>query len=354
MLRVGAFVALPKVLSRLGLAIEPILDDLNLPRDLLATSDNVFDVQQAGRLLHLSATQSGCAHIGVLLGQTASPGTLGLPGLLMQSSPNLGAALKSIVMTLEFNGRAVIPHLSMELGTVAFGITMSPSVEAGRPIGQDLSLTIACQLIRSLVGSNWIPSEVRIAHHAPADCRPYDRYFGVNVTFDAERSALIFPSIWLDKPVATADQRARRRIEKLLAARASSDVELVLFCRRAIVALIVQQNFSVAGVAATMKLHPRTLNRRLAMLGTSVAGLAKEVRFAIARHLLTDTSLPVAEIASTLGYSEGSTFIRRFRSWAGTTPAAWRQRNVIQGIGSSRDLAQTDGVSSLDLAILRT
>ena len=325
MLRVGAFVALPKVLSRLGLAIEPILAELDLPRDLLATADNVFEVQQAGRLLHLCATQSGCAHIGVLVGQTASPAVLGLPGLLMQSSPNLGVALKSIVMTLQFNGRAVIPHLSVEAGTVAFGITLSPSVEVGRPVGQDLSLTIACQLIRSLLGSGWIPSEVRIAHRAPADCRPYNRYFGVDVTFGAEGSALIFPAIWLDKPVTTADQRVRHRIEKLLATSASNDVELVLFCRRAIVALIVQQDLSVAGVAEIMRLHPRTLNRRLAAAGTSVAALVKDTRFAMARHLLADTSLPVAEIASTLGYSEGSIFTRRFKSWAGTTPSAWRR-----------------------------
>lgn len=338
MLRVGAFVALPKVLSRLGLAIEPILVDLDLPGDLLAAADNVFEVQQAGRLLHLCATQSGCAHIGVLIGQTASPALLGLPGLLMQSAPDLGAALRSIVMTLQFNGRAVIPHLSVDAGTVAFGITLSPSVEMGRPVGQDLSLTIACQLIRSLVGSSWIPSEVRIAHHAPADRGPYNRYFGVDVTFDAERSALIFPAIWLDKPVTTADRQARERIEKLLAASASSDVELVLFCRRAIVALIVQQSFSVAGVAQIMKLHPRTLNRRLALAGTSVAALVQDVRFALARHLLTDTSLPVAEIASTLGYSEGSIFIRRFKSWAGTTPSAWRARQRASAGDDERHL----------------
>jgi len=335
-LRVGAFVALPKILSRFGLAIEPILDDLNLPRDLLATSDNVFSVQQAGRLLHLCATQSGCAHIGLLMGQAASPAVLGLTGLLMRSSSSLGAALKSIVMTLQFNGRAVIPHLSVEAGTVAFGITLNPSVEVGRAAGQDLSLAIACQLVRSLIGSSWIPSEVRIAHHAPADCRPYNRYFGVDVTFSAERSALIFPAIWLDKPVATADPRIRRRIEKILTARTSSDVELVLFCRRAIVALIVQQNFSVAGVAEIMKRHPRTLNRRLATAGTSVAALVQDVRFAMARHLLTDTSLPVAEIAATLGYSEASIFIRRFRSWAGTTPSAWRKSNVSQGSPGTR------------------
>jgi len=319
--------ALPKILSRFGLSIDSILTELSLPPDLLSSADNTIDVEEAGRLLDHCVTRSGCEHIGLLMGQTVLPAVYGLPGLLMLSASTLGMALRSFVMSLHFNGRAVVPTFLVHGDTAVLGANLTMGMNAGRPTGLDFSLAAGCHLIRMLVGADWRPSEVRIARRAPADPRPYQRYFGADVTFDAERSALIFPATWLDKPVATADKKIRYQIERLLATPAETDAEFVLFCKRAIMALIVRQEFAVAGVAVAMKLHRRTLNRRLAVLGTSIPVLAGEVRFALARQLLTDTSLPAVEIASAIGYSDASTFTRSFKSWSGETPSTWRQSN---------------------------
>ena len=49
-----------------------------------------------------------------------------------------------------------------------------------------------------------------------------------------------------------------------------------------------------------------------------------EIRFEIARQLLEDTEVPLAQIAAALGYSEASAFTRAFRRWSGQTPTAWR------------------------------
>lgn len=320
--------ALPRILRRFGLSVDSILAELSLPPDLLESLDHIIDVEDAGRLLDCCAARSGCTHIGLLLGQSVSPDLYGLAGLLMQSSDTLGMALRSFIMSLHFNGRAVIPTFSVHGNTAVVGATLTTGFRTGRAIGLDMSLAVGCRLIRSLVGADWGPSEVRMARGAPEDAGPYRRFFGVDVAFDADRSVLIFPAVWLDKPLATADAKVRCRIERLLAAPAETDAEFVLFCTRAIVALIVREEFSVSGVAAAMKLHSRTLNRRLASLGTSVMALASEARFALARQLLTDTSLPAMEIASAIGYSDASTFTRTFKAWSGKTPSAWRQCNV--------------------------
>ena len=52
--------------------------------------------------------------------------------------------------------------------------------------------------------------------------------------------------------------------------------------------------------------------------------IANEIRFEIARQLLTDTQVPLAQIAAALGYSEASAFTRAFRRWSGQTPKTWR------------------------------
>jgi AraC-like DNA-binding protein len=50
------------------------------------------------------------------------------------------------------------------------------------------------------------------------------------------------------------------------------------------------------------------------------------VRFGIARQLLADTDLPLAEISAALDFSEPAAFTRAFHRWAGRAPSEWRVR----------------------------
>ncbi len=77
-------------------------------------------------------------------------------------------------------------------------------------------------------------------------------------------------------------------------------------------------------------MHRRTLNRRLAEQGTTIAKVLNEVRFQLARQLLSETDLPFVEIAATLNYTDASTFTRAFRAWSGTTPTLWRAGKIIR------------------------
>jgi len=77
-------------------------------------------------------------------------------------------------------------------------------------------------------------------------------------------------------------------------------------------------------------MHRRTLNRRLAEQGTTIAKVLHEARL----QLLSETDLPFVEIAATQNYTDASTFTRAFRAWSGTTPTLWRAGKIIrQGVG---------------------
>ncbi|EIC21573.1 helix-turn-helix transcriptional regulator [Thiorhodovibrio frisius] len=81
---------------------------------------------------------------------------------------------------------------------------------------------------------------------------------------------------------------------------------------------------SLAHVARLFALHRRTLNRRLKAHGTSFKILIEEARYDVARQLLRDTSLPIADIAASLDYADASAFTRAFKRWSGVSPGAWR------------------------------
>ena len=70
---------------------------------------------------------------------------------------------------------------------------------------------------------------------------------------------------------------------------------------------------------------PRTLRRRLSEEGYSfqeAKNLAREKR---AKYYLSQTKMPLSEIAFELGFSELSAFSRAFRSWVGETPQSYRE-----------------------------
>jgi len=78
-------------------------------------------------------------------------------------------------------------------------------------------------------------------------------------------------------------------------------------------------------VASFLRSTPRTLQRRLAAEGTSFRALLEEVRAALAVELLKKQRLTVEVVADRLGYSESSAFVRAFKRWQGTCPAAYRE-----------------------------
>jgi AraC-like DNA-binding protein len=82
---------------------------------------------------------------------------------------------------------------------------------------------------------------------------------------------------------------------------------------------------SISGIAAHLGVTPRSLQRRLAALGTSYQALLAEVRHNAAQRLLGDTGLTPGEVGFLLGYEELTSFARAFHSWEGITPEQWRR-----------------------------
>jgi AraC-like DNA-binding protein len=79
-----------------------------------------------------------------------------------------------------------------------------------------------------------------------------------------------------------------------------------------------------ATVADQLRLHPRTLQRRLAGEGVTFAALLERERQAQAARLLTQPDLQLGQVAGLLGYSEQSAFNRAFRRWYGVPPGRYR------------------------------
>ncbi len=84
----------------------------------------------------------------------------------------------------------------------------------------------------------------------------------------------------------------------------------------------------VAFAAELAGISTRTLQRRLALCGSSYSQILQEARFQLACMRLGDPALKVIDVAMMVGYGCPQHFTRAFRRFGGITPSEYRQHNL--------------------------
>jgi len=249
---------------------------------------------------------------------------LGDLGRAMRASNTVGSALRRFIAHAG-RGRGAIVTLEIddEVAVLRF-MPYDPEADAIATLGEAI-LSAATRVLRDLCGSHWIPSEVLLPRRVPARPEPYRSYFRAPVRFDDEAAALVFPSKILMKPLLPIGEISKRSEEPATPARADSTNPLADPLRRFVRAELLQNNPALPDVARRFSMHKRTLNRRLRAEGTHFRSLVDEVRFAIARQLVADTDIPLAQVSAALHFSEPAAFTRAFERWAGLPPSRLRE-----------------------------
>lgn len=329
MMRAGPLMHIPALIRTMGYNPLPLLRSAGFAPDALAHPEEAVPLQKVVRFLVGSASRTGRPHFGLLVGQSTSLEQFGLIGQRMKHARSVGLAWRGVILTLQLNGRASVPALSVRDRIATLSFTPYRAESEGAWQVMDFTLATACTAMRRICGPEWAPDEVHLAHRSPIDVRPYHRCFKAPVHFGMGRTAILFPATLLNRRVLGADRLIGKAIDQTIADMLRRQLlGLPDKVRRALFAQMTQDDVSIEGVARLLGMHKRTLNRRLAEEDTNFARLLAEVRFQIARRLLQDTDLPLVDIAATLNYTDASAFSRAFRSWAREAPANWRKAHV--------------------------
>lgn len=326
---VSGVAAIPAVLKALGASPARVFEGAGVDLSLFDDPEGLISLVALGRLVKQAVATTGCQHFGLLVGQQGGLHSLGLVGLVVQYSPDVGTALARLghYLHLYHGGQTTAVTEDGHVATLSYAL-YEPQVEAADQI-EDGALAIMCNVLRALCGPDWQPIEARLAHRAPDNVRPFGRFFRSPLRFNAEQSALVFSTDWLHRRLPDAgpemQRLLRKEIESLEARHGDDFPEQV---RSVLRAGLLTGHASADQVAALFSIHSRTLTRRLEAFGTSLKTLVDEGRFEIAREMLRNTSLDVSQIAASLDYADASSFTRAFRRWSGTTPAAWRARSA--------------------------
>jgi len=329
-LRAGPLVNIPALLREFGCDPADVMRRAGLGPNALDCPEHRISYLTGSRLLARCVEATGCDHFGLLLGQRDTPSHLGLTGFLVQAASTVRQALKALVENLDLHDEGGSVLLDEDQGYCRLSYqVVQPGAAAVEQI-YDLSSVIMCKIMRSLCGQHWNASEVLLPRGKPQDPTPYTRLFRTIVLFDSDRCSIVFPCHLLDQPSPTADTLLFDHLQEeatLLHQAQHTDVvdTLPAVMQRG----LLLRRFRAQDIADAFGVQERTLHRRLQSAGTSFRRELDRVRESLSTQLLEATGLPVSDIATSLGYSDSSSFIRAFRRWTGHNPSHWRRRTRL-------------------------
>ncbi len=190
--------------------------------------------------------------------------------------------------------------------------------------------------LRLLLGGDLDPARasVHFVYPPPEYEQTFYEVFTCPVNFNAERDELVFPSAWLQRPIASGNQTmadvCTAMCERLLGAgEASRSTQQAV--RRLLLSRPGRRMYRLEEAAAELNLSTAQLRKRLYRAGTSYKKLVLEIRMALARHYLNDTNLAIQEVAYLLDYSQAAPFSRAFKTYYGMSPEQAREAATEQG-----------------------
>ena len=77
-------------------------------------------------------------------------------------------------------------------------------------------------------------------------------------------------------------------------------------------------------------MRPQAVRRRLAEEGSSYQKIKDGVRADLAKELLANRDLPLADIAERVGFGDLPALNRAFKNWTSETPAQYRKKRFRQ------------------------
>lgn len=161
---------------------------------------------------------------------------------------------------------------------------------------------------------------------APPHWRSYAQVFGCPAEFDADVLEWHFDAAVLDAACPGANSITHELCRRLCVAPAYEEHQAGGWAGRVRGACLDDAHcmVSVTRLAERLGVSVRTLHRRLAEEGVTFKSVVDQARKELAIGYLSNSKLPVVDIAERVGFSEATNFRKAFRRWTGKVPSDYR------------------------------
>jgi AraC-like DNA-binding protein len=284
-------------------------------------------------LIELAAAELQCPDFGMRLAtlQTGA-GMFGPLGAVMKNSQTFGDALEYVSQHSYAHSLAARIWLqwSRSSRTVFVGHDILLDHIPNRSQAMEQILLVGHLAAKEITGGSARVREVHFRHQPVSSRRTYRRNFGCEVRFGQNEDGVVFSERDLACPVIDPDSQAYQAATSFIDARFTRhSPPLHAQARGVIKHLLGTEYCTNERVAAALKLHPRTLHRRLQLEGTTFQQIKDEVRRDALLYFLRKTNLEFALISEKLGFAEQSVMTRSCNRWFLASPTRVRSQGAV-------------------------
>ncbi|MBU6268335.1 MAG: AraC family transcriptional regulator [Sphingomonadales bacterium] len=331
MMRIELLRGVDRLIASLGGDPAALLAQARIDSATLADRHALVPFAAMAGLLDRAARTLSCPDFGMRL--AALQGRGGASGPLyvaMRHSPTLGAALSYAAghTAASTTGTTMSLELDREQHRAFLRLAVvTPGMAGGQRQVLEHALTLVLHHVQTLSNGRVRPREAWFMHAPQASPATYRAYLGCPVQFGQAMTGLLFAEADLAVALADVDPWLHELATSyILRETPAAAPALAGKVKAATERLLVEGRYSLDAVSATLAMHPRTLQRRLAGEGTTVEDLRDHVRRDLMQRYLAEPALPLLRIAELLGYSEASALTRACNRWFGMSPRALRRQ----------------------------
>lgn len=327
------FITLPnwvKAAARCGFNVETVFRELGIETDLVNLETTTITLPQLEQVMEACIARTRQGHFPFALGETFAFDYLPDLETFINTSSNLREASRVFEWVRELINPLLVVQLEERDNAASLVLLTQDGTRDAASIKPYFCETTFASILkfgRNLMGEQVHFGELRFRHRAPEYLDEYEQHFRLPIRFEQARDELVFDRALLDIPLEGGFPALHRQAEY------RADQLLRQIPRRAaltanIEALYLQKppliSQGIEAVATELKLHPRTLQRRLREEGTRFAEVHDRARYRAAMARLQSESVNLEDLSEQLGFSDRRSFTRAFKRWSGISPSAFR------------------------------
>ena len=244
----------------------------------------------------------------------------------MRNSKSLGDALEYVSSHPQAHSLAARVRIERDNDGSAFvGHEILLDRMPYQPQAMEQFLLLAHLNAMEITGGRARVRRVHFRHQPLSPIGVYRHHFECEVRFDQRADGVVFADRDLSSRTVDADASIYRAITSQIDANfANTSPPMAAQVRGFLLQYIGTPYCTNARIAADLRLHPRTLHRRLKEEGTSFHHVKDAVRRDLALYYLQQTEFDLTRIAERIGYSEHSVLTRSCQRWFAATPRMMR------------------------------
>ena len=322
LIRSASLTGYADIAAQAGLDANGMLAEFHLPAAALREPEVKVSADAVRRLLEASARRSRIECFGLLMAEKRRLAHLGPLGLLMREQPTMHHALQALVRYANRVNQAVF--LTIEDGDEVVVLRAEVIVGGSGAIRQatELALGVVFLALREVLGAEFKPLRVCLAHDPPADRAAHRRIFGDGVEFGQDLNGIVCSRRDLAMANPGADPVMARYARELVESSFRARPLMTDHVRELVLTQLASGPCSIDAAAKQVGVSRRTLHRQLAREGHTFSQILDDMRRELAARYVADKHRSLAEVSELLGFAAPSGFSRWYRRQFNTSASA--------------------------------